>query len=57
MRIHIEQLAKKLAAGYSDKEIMQDLKLKLRTFYNYKAKVGRMFANIAEKNYRASARV
>jgi hypothetical protein len=45
------------AAGYTDKEIMQDLKLKLRTFYNYKAKVGRMFANIAEKNYRASARV
>jgi hypothetical protein len=40
------------AAGYTDKEIMQDLKLKLRTFYNYKAKVGRMFANIAEKNYK-----
>jgi hypothetical protein len=28
---------------------MQDLKLKRRTFYYYKAKVCRMFGNIAEK--------
>jgi hypothetical protein len=50
MRLKLEDLAKKLAAGLTDKEIMQDLKLKRRTFYYYKAKVCRMFGNIAEKN-------
>jgi hypothetical protein len=48
-RHDVEELAKKLAAGFTDKQIMQDLKLKRRTFYNYKAKVCRMFGNIAEK--------
>ena len=49
MRLKLEELAKKLAAGKSDKEIMQDLKLKRRTFYYYKAKVCSMYGNIAEK--------
>jgi hypothetical protein len=49
MRLKLEDLAKKLAAGFTDKEIMADLKLKRRTFYYYKAKVCRMFGNIAEK--------
>ncbi len=45
----LEELAKKLAAGYTDKQIMQDLNLKRRTFYYYKTKVCSMFGNIAEK--------
>jgi hypothetical protein len=49
MHLKLGELAKKLAGGYSDKEIMQDLKLKRRTFYYYKAKVCSMFGNIAEK--------
>ncbi len=49
MHLRLEELAKKLAAGYSDKEIMQDLKLKRRTFYYYKAKVCRMYGNVAQK--------
>jgi hypothetical protein len=50
MRLKLEDLAKLLAAGYTDKEIMTSLKLKRRTFYYYKAKVCRIFGNIAEKN-------
>jgi hypothetical protein len=49
MRLKLEELVKKLAAGYTDKEIMQDLKLKRRTFYYHKAKVCSMYGNIAEK--------
>lgn len=47
--LKLEELAKKLAAGYSDKEIMQALNLKRRTYYNYKSKVCKMFGDIAEK--------
>jgi ACT domain-containing protein len=47
--LRLQQLAKKLAAGYTDKEIMQALNLKRRTFYHYKAKVCSMYGNIAEK--------
>jgi DNA-binding CsgD family transcriptional regulator len=49
MHLKLEDLAKKLAAGFTDKEIMQNLQLKRRTFYNYKAKVCKMFGNISEK--------
>jgi hypothetical protein len=49
MRIHLEELAKKLAAGYTDKQIMQELNYKERTFYYHKAKVCAIFGNIAEK--------
>ena len=49
IHLKLEDLAEKLAAGLTDKEIMQDLQIKRRTFYNYKAKVSRMFGNIAEK--------
>ena len=49
MHIKLEELAKKLAAGCTDKEIIQDLKIKRRTFYYHKAKVCRMYGNIAEK--------
>ena len=48
MRIHLEELAKKLAAGYTDKQIMQELNYKERTFYYHKAKVCAIFGNIAE---------
>jgi hypothetical protein len=47
--LKLEELAKKLAAGYSDKEIMQALNLKRRSFYYHKAKVCKMFGDIAEK--------
>src|SRR5690242_2562343 len=49
MRLELEELAKRIVEGYTDKEIMQDLNLKRRTFYYYKAKVCKMFGNIAEK--------
>jgi hypothetical protein len=49
MHLKLEEIAKKLAAEYTDKEIMQDLKLKRRTFY-YKAKVCSMYGNIAVEN-------
>jgi hypothetical protein len=49
MRIHLEELAKKLAAGYTDKQIMQELNYKERTFYNHKAKVSRIYGNIGER--------
>ena len=46
MCLKLEDLAKKIAAGFTDKEIMADLNLKRRTFYYYKAKVCMMFGNI-----------
>ena len=49
MHLKLEELAKKLAAGYTDKEIMQTLNFKRRSFYYYKAKVCSMYGNIAEK--------
>ena len=49
MHLKLEELAKKLAAGYTDKEIMQALNLKRRSFYYHKAKVCKMFGDIAEK--------
>ena len=49
IHLKLEDLAEKIAAGFTDKEIMQDLGLKRRTFYNYKAKVSRMFGNVADK--------
>ena len=49
IHLKLEDLAEKLAAGFTDKEIMQDLQIKRRTFYNYKAKVSRIFGNVTEK--------
>lgn len=49
MHLKLEELVKKLAARCTDKEIIQDLKLKRRTFYYHKAKVCRTYGNIAEK--------
>jgi hypothetical protein len=49
MHLKLEELAKKLAAGYMDKEIMQALNFKRRTSYYYKAKVCSMYGSIAEK--------
>jgi hypothetical protein len=55
MRIHIEQLAKKLAAGYSDKDIMQELNLPERTFYYRKAQISKIYGNIARKKTEGTA--
>ncbi len=49
IRLHLEELAKKLAQGYSDKEIMQELNLNRRTFYRYKAKVFKLWGDIAAR--------
>ena len=49
IHLKLEDLAEKIAAGLTDKEIMQDLQIKRRTFYNYKAKVSRTFGNVTEK--------
>ena len=49
IRIKLEELAKKLVEGYTDKAIMQELNLPRSTFYYRKAQVFRIYGNIAEK--------
>jgi orotate phosphoribosyltransferase-like protein len=47
--IHLEELARLIAKGLSDKDIMQELNLKRRTYYYRKAQVSKIYGNIAEK--------
>ena len=50
MRLHLEELAKLLAEGYnSDKQLMQELNLKRRTFYYHKAKIVKLWGDIAAR--------
>jgi hypothetical protein len=49
MRIHIEELARKLSEGNTDREIMQELNIPERTFYYRKAIVSRIYGNITER--------
>jgi hypothetical protein len=45
----VEEVAERLAAGYTDQEIMDTLRLKRRTFYDYKARVYKIFGDLAMK--------
>jgi hypothetical protein len=47
MRAQLETIANKLSAGYTDSEIIHDLKLKRATYYNYKARITQIFGNLA----------
>ena len=49
MRGQLEEIAKKLSAGYTDREIMKDLKIPRSTFYRYKAKIFSIFGDLAAK--------
>jgi hypothetical protein len=48
MHLRLQQLAKKLAAGYTDKEIMQDPKLKLMQIL--KERYTRLFRSLEQSN-------
>jgi hypothetical protein len=46
----LEDIAKMIAAGLGDKEIMQQLNMPERTYYDYKARIFKIFEkNAAEK--------
>ena len=45
----LEEIAKRLAAGCTDKEIITDLNLRERTFYYYKAEISRIYGDITAK--------
>lgn len=49
MRAQLEAIAKRLSDGYTDHEIMHDLKIKRATFYNYKAKLFKQYGDVASK--------
>ena len=49
MRGQLEEIAKKLSAGYTDREIMKDLKIPRSTFYRYKSKIFGIFGDLAAK--------
>jgi DNA-binding CsgD family transcriptional regulator len=49
MHLKLEELAKKLAAGYTDKEIMQALNFKRRSFYYHNAKVCKIVMEILQR--------
>jgi DNA invertase Pin-like site-specific DNA recombinase len=46
MRSQLEEIAKKPSAGYTDREIMKDLKIPRSTFYRYKAKIITVYLEI-----------
>lgn len=48
-RAQLEAIAKKISEGYTDTEIMNDLKVKRATFYNYKRKIFNQYGDLAAK--------
>jgi hypothetical protein len=49
MAIHIEELARKLSEGNTDRQIMQELNIPERTFYYRKAIVSKIYGKITER--------
>lgn len=49
MRAQLETIAKKLTDGYTDLEIMKDLRISSGAFYNYKRKIFKAYGDIAAK--------
>ncbi|MFL6456069.1 MAG: hypothetical protein ACJ71G_03765 [Nitrososphaeraceae archaeon] len=47
--LRLEQIAERLAAGCTDKDVIKDLNLKERTFYYYKAEISRIYGDITAK--------
>lgn len=48
-RAQIELIAKKLTAGFTDTDVMNVLKIKRATFYNYKAKIFEIWGDLSAK--------
>lgn len=46
----IEAIARKLAVGYTDSEIMHELKMSTRTYYEYKHRVAEKYTDMARLN-------
>lgn len=49
VQLGLQELQKRLAAGFTDREIITDLKLSQATFYRYKAKLYKRYGKIAER--------
>jgi len=49
LRAQIETVANRLSQGYTDSEIMRDLKLKRATYFNYKSRVFAIFGDLASR--------
>lgn len=48
-RAQLEAIAKKVSDGYTDNEIIRDLKISRAAFYKYKTKVFNIFGDLAAK--------
>jgi len=53
-RAQVEMIAKKISQGYTDSEIMAEIRLGRSQFYRYKAKMYQMFGNVAAKKTQES---
>lgn len=49
VQLELQELQKRFAAGFTDREIIADLKLAQSTFYRYKAKLYKRYGKIAER--------
>lgn len=54
MRAQLETIAKRLSDGYTDAEIMRDLKIKRTSFYSCKSKIFKQYGDLAARKLQQS---